>query len=77
MIESEPTAMRPPPMNWGAFLDQVVRDYNTEPALGLYHGLQKEAVQNSYGAKDRAIQNALVVPLPFAKVAQRTSADNC
>jgi hypothetical protein len=43
---------RSPSINWGAFLDQVVRDYNTEPARGLAHGLQKEAVQNSHGARD-------------------------
>jgi hypothetical protein len=42
-----------PDVNWGAFLDQVARDYSTEPALGLWHGLQKEGIQNSHGARDR------------------------
>ena len=45
--------MTSPNVNWGALLEQVAREYNTEPAFGLWHGLQKEAIQNSHGARDR------------------------
>lgn len=41
-----------PPVNWSRFLDQTARDYETPPARGLTHGLQKEAIQNGWGARD-------------------------
>jgi hypothetical protein len=41
-----------PPVNWSRFLDQTRRDYETPPAKGLAHGLQKEALQNGWGAHD-------------------------
>ena len=44
---------RSPETNWSSFLDQVVRDYNTFPAKGIAHGLQKDAVQNGWGARVR------------------------
>src|SRR6266566_7977582 len=37
--------------NWSNYLDQVRRDYETEPARGLAHGLQKDAIQNGWGAR--------------------------
>jgi len=52
-VTDDATPVTSPDVNWGAFLDQAVREYNTDPALGLAHGLQKEAIQNSHGAKDR------------------------
>ena len=56
-MATEERAVTSPNVNWGAFLDQVARDYSTEPALGLWHGLQKEAIQNSHGARDRQSKN--------------------
>src|SRR5712691_223978 len=38
-------------INWSALLDQVRIDYETAPAKGLAHGLQKEALQNGWGAR--------------------------
>jgi hypothetical protein len=40
-----------PSVNWSSFLSQVKRDYETPPALGIYHGLQKDAIQNGWGAR--------------------------
>jgi hypothetical protein len=37
--------------NWTALLDQVRIDYESAPAKGLPHGLQKEAIQNGWGAR--------------------------
>lgn len=48
---SEPEIIRSPETNWSSFLEQVERDYNTLPALGLAHGLQKDAIQNGWGAR--------------------------
>ncbi|GGM39416.1 hypothetical protein GCM10011351_26960 [Paraliobacillus quinghaiensis] len=39
------------PMNWIANIDQVVRGYETS-GKGLVHGLQKDAIQNSWGHKE-------------------------
>ncbi|MBA7670801.1 hypothetical protein ES703_78948 [subsurface metagenome] len=39
-------------VNWSALLDQVSKDYETPPAKGIAHGLQKDAIQNGWGAKD-------------------------
>ena len=41
-----------PMVNWSSFLDQVIRDYETPPAKGLAHALQKDAIQNGWGARD-------------------------
>lgn len=41
-----------PTVNWSNFLEQLVRDYETQPARGLAHGLQKDAIQNGWGARD-------------------------
>lgn len=40
-----------PSVNWSSFLNQVKRDYETLPALGISHGLQKDAIQNGWGAR--------------------------
>lgn len=44
-----------PQINWSSFLEQIRRDYETPPALGIAHGVQKDAIQNGWGArvKDR------------------------
>ncbi|NQT50607.1 hypothetical protein HQ576_01070 [bacterium] len=34
-----------------AQIDQVAREYSSDPAKGLAHGLQKDAIQNSFGAR--------------------------
>jgi hypothetical protein len=43
--------IKSPETNWSSFLEQVQRDYNTFPALGIAHGLQKDAIQNGWGAR--------------------------
>ncbi|MCA1060291.1 hypothetical protein LCL96_15235 [Rossellomorea aquimaris] len=40
------------PTNWRSNIDQVVAGYETEPAKGLVHGLQKDGLQNMWGAKN-------------------------
>ena len=52
-MTEDPALLTSPDVNWGAFLEQAVREYNTDPALGVAHGLQKEAIQNSHGARDK------------------------
>lgn len=42
----------PPPANWSNYLEQLIREYETQPAKGLAHGLQKDAIQNGWGARD-------------------------
>jgi hypothetical protein len=39
------------PINWSSFLKQVIIDYETPPSKGLVHGLQKDAIQNGWGAR--------------------------
>src|SRR5699024_2178135 len=39
------------PTNWKSQIDQIVRGYESEPAKGLVHGIQKDAIQNSWGHK--------------------------
>ncbi|MFJ7678632.1 hypothetical protein ACIQXQ_11390 [Peribacillus sp. NPDC097198] len=39
------------PQNWKSNIAQVVKGYETEPAKGLIHGLQKDFVQNSWGQR--------------------------
>jgi hypothetical protein len=48
---SEPEIITSPETNWSSFLEQVERDYNTSPAFGIAHGLQKDAIQNGWGAR--------------------------
>lgn len=48
---SEMEIIKSPETNWSSFLKQVQRDYNTYPALGIAHGLQKDAIQNGWGAR--------------------------
>jgi hypothetical protein len=40
-----------PSVNWGALLEQIQTDYESPPAKGVAHGLQKEAIQNGWGAR--------------------------
>src|SRR5437870_9495777 len=42
-----------PPSNWSNYLDHMRRDYNTSPAQGIAHGLQKDGIQNGWGARTR------------------------
>lgn len=35
--------------NIKSHIDQIIKGYNTEPAKGLVHGFQKDAIQNSWG----------------------------
>jgi hypothetical protein len=46
------TTTQSPIVNWSNFLEQLIRDYETQPAKGLAHGLQKDAIQNGWGARD-------------------------
>jgi hypothetical protein len=39
------------PTNWSNLLAQIRRDYETPPAMGVAHGLQKDAIQNGWGAR--------------------------
>ena len=39
------------PQDDKAQIEQVTRDYETEPAKGLVHGVQKDAIQNGFGAR--------------------------
>lgn len=39
------------PTNWKSNINQVVAGYETEPAKGLVHGFQKDAIQNTWGAR--------------------------
>jgi len=39
------------PVNWGHLLDGILTDYESFPAKGVAHGLQKEAIQNGWGAR--------------------------
>ena len=35
--------------NFRAFIENTVRNYSTQPACGLVHGFQKDAIQNGWG----------------------------
>jgi len=48
---TEPEIVTDPSVNWSSFLNQVKRDYETPPAMGIAHGLQKDAIQNGWGAR--------------------------
>jgi hypothetical protein len=48
---SEPEIITSPETNWSNFLEQIKRDYNTSAAMGVAHGLQKDAIQNGWGAR--------------------------
>ena len=39
------------PQNDKQQIDQVVREYESDPAKGLAHGVQKDAIQNAFGAR--------------------------
>jgi len=39
------------PTNWKSNIQQVVKGYETEPAKGLIHGLQKDFTQNAWGQR--------------------------
>lgn len=43
------------PQNDRQQLEQIVREYESDPARGLVHGVQKDAIQNAFGA--RAIEH--------------------
>jgi len=45
------TTLHSAPINWSSFLKQVHLDYETPPARGVTHGLQKDAIQNGWGAR--------------------------
>lgn len=47
----EAIAMEVVPQNWKSNIAQCVKGYETEPAKGLIHGLQKDLVQNSWGQR--------------------------
>lgn len=42
------------PQNDLAQIEQVGREYNSEPAKGIAHGVQKDAIQNGFGAREEA-----------------------
>ena len=48
---AEPQIITSPSVNWSSFLNQIKRDYETPPAMGIAHGLQKDAIQNGWGAR--------------------------
>jgi hypothetical protein len=48
---AEPAYRSSPHTNWGALLEQIRTDYESFPAKGVAHGLQKEAIQNGWGAR--------------------------
>ena len=50
-MKSDPEVRSSPSVNWARFLDQTKRDYEQLPARGVPHGVQKEAIQNSWGAR--------------------------
>ena len=39
------------PQNDFQQIEQIVREYESEPAKGLTHGIQKDAIQNGIGAR--------------------------
>jgi hypothetical protein len=39
------------PQNDKQQIEQVVREYESEPAKGIAHGVQKDAIQNAFGAR--------------------------
>lgn len=45
------TASASVPTNWKSNINQVVKGYESEPAKGLVHGLQKDFIQNSWGQR--------------------------
>jgi hypothetical protein len=48
---SDAEVIASPSVNWSNFLSQIRRDYETPPASGVAHGLQKDAIQNGWGAR--------------------------
>jgi len=41
------------PQNDSRQIDQVLREYEQDPAKGLAHGVQKDAIQNGFGARKK------------------------
>ena len=39
------------PQNDKQQIEQIAREYESEPAKGLAHGIQKDAIQNAVGAR--------------------------
>jgi hypothetical protein len=39
------------PQNDRKQIEQILREYESEPAKGLAHGVQKDAIQNGFGAR--------------------------
>ena len=46
MIEEDRTSRA---QNFRNFIDQLIDDYSTDPAINLIHGFQKDAIQNGWG----------------------------
>jgi len=42
-----------PQTEWGSYIDQLAQDYRTGHSKGLVHGLQKDAIQNAWGARQK------------------------
>lgn len=40
-----------PRTEWGSRIDEVTRGYRQPPAMGIPHGVQKDAIQNGWGAR--------------------------
>ena len=40
-----------PQTEWRSYIDQLAQDYRTGHAKGIVHGLQKDAIQNGWGAR--------------------------
>src|SRR5699024_8908359 len=55
------------PTNWKSQIDQIVRGYESEPAKGLVHGIQKDAIQNSWGHKTNKRGNGWRMKLKLIK----------
>ena len=51
LTESEKIPYVTMPQDDMAQIDQIVREYESEPAKGLVHGVQKDAIQNGWGAR--------------------------
>lgn len=40
-----------PQTEWGSYISQVAQGYRQPPARGIAHGVQKDAIQNAWGAR--------------------------
>jgi len=50
-LKPEPETTSAPTVNWAQLLEQTKREYEQPPARGVPHGVQKEAIQNGWGAR--------------------------